>query len=581
MRIFPALVIKRIWYLAAALPGLLAAQDYPKDLRSPVDSTLSLSGNFGELRNNHYHSGFDIRTGNKEGSKIYSVAEGYVSRIRVSPFGYGKALYITHPNGYVSVYGHLKEFNGTIGTYVRKKQYEKESFDVDLLLTAAELPVKKGELIALSGNTGSSSGPHLHFEMRDAATEEVINPLHFGFKVPDKVPPILSTLAIYPAAASSKVNGKNAALFIPLIKKGDGWAFKTGQAISVSGPVYFGIECHDKENASSGKNGVYAMQLSVDTQVVYSFRLDRFAFSETRYANRHIDYSEKKKSERNVQLSHTGSCNLPKAYKASTGKGIAELSSDKNYTITWQASDFAGNSSKLSFKVKGTAIKKETSPVEGKLSRALVEEGNFIKCGEARTISKAHVQVSFPANCLYDDAVFDLRTGDTLPRSLCPVYHIMSDSIPLHVACTLSIKANVPETLTTKALIVSLDKKNRRYPETSEYKDGWLTAQVKSLGSFTVATDTTAPVIKPVNIANGKKITGQKTISLKATDNLSGIKTYRATIDGKWVLMEYEPKKNLFFHTFNEVLSGDTHTFVFEVTDAKANKSTFTATFSN
>ncbi|MGL5889408.1 MAG: M23 family metallopeptidase, partial [Bacteroidia bacterium] len=268
------------WFSSALLfvfPVLMYAHseqtNYPKNyFQTPIDAPLLLAGNFGELRPNHFHAGIDITTQGKEGIAIFAAAEGYVSRIRISPFGYGKALYITHPNGYTTVYGHLRNFNKDIGMYAERNQYEAELFEIDITVPPGALPVKKGEIIARSGNTGGSGGPHLHFEIRDTKTEDALNPLLFGLPVADKVAPTIVRVAIIPLDANARVNGKNQKKYIAL--KSLKGIFVPATAADtlprISGRIGFAVDAYDKESTPHGKNGVYGIRLSINGSDVYA-----------------------------------------------------------------------------------------------------------------------------------------------------------------------------------------------------------------------------------------------------------------------------------------------------------------------
>src|ERR1043165_6921117 len=281
---------------------LFAQENYPKnDFRSPVDTAISLAGNFGEIRPNHFHAGFDIRTNGREGMPVYAVADGYVSRIKISAYGYGKALYISHPNGYTTVYGHLRELDSDIGLFLKKLQYAKQAFEVDTLLSPGVLPVKKGELIALSGNTGGSQEPHLHFEVRDSKTEMPINPYLFGYRIADTVKPRITQLAVYPMDGQSTVNGKHLSKKIaPVYKKGK-YTFLKGDTITVSGNIGFGIECYDTENRAASRNAVYSIELQSGGKRVFYYEMKQFSFENSRYVNAHIDYASKQKHDTKIK----------------------------------------------------------------------------------------------------------------------------------------------------------------------------------------------------------------------------------------------------------------------------------------
>jgi hypothetical protein len=548
-----------------------AAQNtYPLDyFRSPVDTTLTLAGNFGEIRPNHFHAGFDIKTNGKEGMPLYAVAEGYIFRIKISPFGYGKALYIRHPNGYTSVYGHMKSMESGIDAFVKKVQYAKESFEIDTLLAPETIPVKKGQFIGLSGNTGGSQGPHLHFEIRESSTEKPVNPYLFGYKIQDNVKPRITEIAIYPLTPTSSVNGKHVVKKIkPVLLKDKYSAGK--DSIIVNGSIGFGIEAYDTENKSSNQNGVFSIELQSGGKRIYYYEMEKFSFENARYVNTHIDYEEKQKHNNKIQKCFLSKNNQLEIYKGITNNGIINFTDDSIHWIRYIVKDFHGNTSELMLKVKSSSKIKVVAPLADPSELKL-------DCSKENKFTKEDLQVTIPANALYDDIVFSYSKPSSVKGTFSPLHRIHKNDVALQKAITLSIRPNnLPDTLKKKACIVSINEKGGKIYEGGSFKDGMITTQTKTFGNFAVAVDTVAPKIRTAFKYTPKTtvdLSNAKIIGIIANDNLSGIRKYRAKIDGNWVLCEYEYKKDLLFYTFDGTMEKRVHTFEIEVGDDKGNVS--------
>jgi len=564
----------------------------------PTDSSLKIAGNFGEIRPNHFHAGIDVKTAGKEGLMVYAAADGYVSRIKISPWGYGKCLYITHPNGYVTVYAHLKRFYGKIAKYLELEQYRLEQYDVELFPDSNLLNVKQCDTVAISGNTGGSQSPHLHFEIRDAATEHAYNPFLFGFKIEDTVPPKLMTLAIYPANDSSLVNGKNVSRKTKLYGSKGKYKPSPSEKITVSGDIGFGIEAYDYANIKeAGKLGAYSVDLYIDGQRIFYHELNEISFDESRYINSHIDYAEEAKNNKEIQKCFREENNMLSIYQCVVNEGLFRFSDTLTHAVKFIVKDFFGNASELNLRVKSQKSNMPLPKVPPKVNN------NHFNCSEQNKFETDNIKIEIPPCALYSDIDFNyLMSKNTLPKAFAPVHAIHKEDVPLHTNYSLSIKTKpIPENLQSKSTIVLLDgnntmtdQKGSPTPALPEGEGGgrassppsgelegavWITTQTKYFGRFTVALDTVAPSIKPYNIYNGKNMNRAKTISIIISDNLSGIKSYRGTIDGKWILMEFEPKKALLFYEFAEHLGAGKHTFSVEVTDGKNNVRTYKTEF--
>lgn len=556
----------------------LRSQDYPQNyFRNPLDVPIRLSGNFGELRNNHFHAGLDLKTEQRTGLKIYAAAEGYVSRIKVSPYGYGTALYIRHPNGYTTTYGHLSKFSDEIAAYVKKAQYERERFEIELFPEATDLPVYKGQIVAYSGNSGGSAGPHLHFEIRNTANEHPINPLLFGFEIADTREPLIFSLHVYPLNDTSTVNGSHSPLRVNVV--GGNGSYVLQSKIEVDGEIGFGIRGVDKMDHSGNTFGNYSIALLVENDTVYKTKMEEFAFHEGRYINSHIDYEYKWNTGRRVEQSFVDEGNKLRIYKKLTNRGHIVFDEEKTYPIQYVVEDAYGNTSKLNFEVHGKPQANPSNTSSTNVSNPK-EEVYFFPWDQRNTLMKDNILVDMPAGIMYHDIYFGFKVGDTMPGAFTPTYWLHDYKVPLHSYYTISIKTEglSPEQK-SKALIVSTVNGRNKYAEGGKWNGDNISVRTRSFGGYTVVLDEDPPVIRPINIYNGASMKNKWSIHVRAYDRLSGINYYRGTVDGKWVLMEYDAKNDSFVYFFDERLGEGKHTFHFMVTDEVGNTANYTAEF--
>jgi murein DD-endopeptidase MepM/ murein hydrolase activator NlpD len=556
--------------------ALLCGQNMPNypqgDFINPLEIPLSLAGNFGELRGNHFHSGFDFRTNGEEGYLIRAVADGYVSRIKVSAFGYGNALYITHKNGYVSVYGHLQRYDSIISNYVFKKQYELESYEVDLFPQKNEIIVTQGQLIALSGNTGGSEGPHLHFEIRDQKTEETINPYFFGFAIEDTIAPTIEGIAIYPLEMNSMVNGSYKVKYVEL-KKTEINNYALKEEIILSGKIGFGLITYDIENGSSNKNGTYSYLLNVDTSQLFKYACNRFEFDQTRYINAHLDFEKMKQNKDRYQRCFLLPNNKIHHYTTDERKGVYDFNDTLHHTVTIKALDFKNNSSTFEMVCKS---KIATHLTIDKLPKEI------FAFNKTNLLKKEDVLVELPLNCLYEDSPVKYAKTAGTGKLLSDIHHVLNEETPVHFAYTLSIK---PKTKALKKndklLIVSIDEEGHPSSEGGTFENGFVIAKLKHFGNFAVMMDTTAPSAKLLNYDKENSVFKHNEIKLKISDDLSGIKSYKGSIDDAWVLMVHDNKEKTLTYTFDEKLlkTEGEHIFMVIIVDKKGNSKKLTSKF--
>lgn len=530
----------RFYLFTLLFAGSLFAQiDYPKDyFRSPLDIPMQLSGNFGELRPNHFHAGFDLKTLQMEGLNVYAVADGYVSRIKISTFGNGKAIYITHPNGYTSVYGHLQRATDEIEDLIKKTHYSQQSFEIEMYLKPGQLVVKKGQRIALSGNTGASEGPHLHFEFRDNVTEFIINPMFFGYDkmLKDTKKPMISNIYVYPLDDETTVNQSKRPLLLNLVLKKDG-TYQADKVVA-NGRIGFGINAFDYDDVSYNKNGVYKVQSFYNGTPNFGYQFDTYSFDEMRYINAFIDYSRYKKMQQRVQkLFMKNPFNLS-IIKTDMTNGIIAVAPNLTAIYRIEVSDFYGNLTTVSIPIKQESL----SAIIGKepvLSKYLVKANND------SNFSKENISVFFPAGTFYEDFYlnFDVK-NDTL--------FLHDDTVPAHTNFTISIEdSKYTEAQREKVFIASINDKKISYIP-SYRKDNIFTAKVKTLGKFALVLDTIAPKISIAKSIEGKWLSDKKLLQLSISDGLSGIKSYNGYLNDKWVLFEYDNKTRKITHDFSD-----------------------------
>lgn len=542
-------------------------EKYPKDyFQSPIKIPIILSGSFGELRNNHFHSGLDIRTDGKEGLEIFSAAEGYISRIKVSQFGFGKAIYITHPNGFTTVYAHLSKFAPKIEAYVKSVQYKKETYEIEeTRFKENDFPIEKGELIAFSGDTGSSGGPHLHFEIRNTNNENVINPLFFGYAINDSIPPVFQSVKVYPLSENSHINHQNNSFQLSLKKSIDG-AF-IADKITANNTIGFGVDVFDKGNDSFYKLGIQSLEMFVNGKRFYLHDLETFSFSESKLINLHIDYEHFKKYKTRFQKTFIDSINTLSTYKNLLNFGKIIIQKDLNYTIEIIAKDFFGNSSVLKIPVIG----KKTSAVLTKKTDTTAYKINAKKFNK---FSLENVTIAFPKNTFYKDTYLDFKIENGIAK-------IHNPTIPLDDNFTLTFDVSKYTDEEKKQLyIANIDKpKYPRYQITRK-KDSTFFTTTKYLGNYTLAIDNQAPKVSLLHIKEGQWISNSETLKVKISDVGAGIDTFKASLNDEWILMEYNHKTGILTYDFNDkILVGSKHLFKIVVYDNVGNTNELSATF--
>jgi hypothetical protein len=540
------------------------AKSYPKGyFMYPVDATKSLSANFGELRANHYHMGLDCRTNQVENRRVWAAADGFISRISIAPFGFGRAIYIQHPNGFTTVYGHLNLFYPELEKFVKEKQYELESWQVSLEFKPNQFPVKKGQLIAYSGNTGGSMGPHVHFEIRDTKTDKVFNPLLFDMPLPDNVSPSIVRLYMYDRCISTySQSPKN----LPIKQTGNNYT-TTQPLITVhTDKISFGISANDKLSGSNNPNGIYESIIYMDGKALSGFQLDSISYDETRYLNAHIDY--KTKAAGGPYIQHLS--RLPGypegVYKDINGDGVIELNDDKIHQIKIVVKDANGNTSNLEFKIQKGLIT-EKGGVE---SDPNYQDKKEFHPGFVNVFEGKGMQLYLSPKALYDSISFSYsEKKSSTADAVSPLFTVLSGLIPSQDYFTIQLKANqiFKAKLSDKILM------RQSWASKSEIvkvkKDGdWYVGKFRNFGNFELLIDTIPPTI--TGFANNANLSKSSRIIITPKDNNEEIASFRAELDGKWLRFTND-KARSYIYIFDEKCARGKHELKITVEDLAGN----------
>ncbi|SHL75872.1 M23 family metallopeptidase [Myroides odoratimimus] len=558
VRILPSLFLSVL--------GTFAYAQNTETFDSPLNISIHASGNFGELRGTHFHTGLDIKTQQRIGLPVYAPADGYVSRIKVSTWGYGKALYIDHPNGQTTVYGHLDSYAGDIATLVLNRHYSEKNFEIEIFPRKNEVLVKKGQIIAYTGNTGGSGGPHLHYEIRDTKTQNIINPLKEGMDklLTDTQAPTVNGLYVYPVGVGAMANDNETQQQLSYVTQSDG-SFLTSP-VKARGDISFGIDIHDTANFNANKNGVYMVETFVNGKALFSYKFDTFSFSETGYVNALIDYERYVSTKKKVQKLFYEKPYSLSVLKVDPTKGIISVKSGQNYNYSIVLSDYHGNKKTINIPVEYTDATAKVKKSEAKGEYKIVTDRDYI-------FEKKNVTVSFPIKTFYNDFLMDMSVEDDVLKLHKPVVPLAKNILVSFDTSSMNISNR------DKAFIARVDGGKRDYFKTAKKGNLW-SIYTKSFGDYKILVDEKEPVIEKPSFTEGQWLTKESQISFLIKDDLSGINTITGFINGNWILLDYDYKTRKIVHKFSDgkVVTGR-NDVVIKVKDNVGNEGTFESHF--
>ena len=535
-----------------------AAQEYPQDyFRNPLDVPLKLVANFGELRTNHWHMGLDIRTRQKVNLPVFAAADGYISRVSVEPGGFGQAIYINHPNGFTTLYGHLNSFFPALAAYIKQQQYANESWRINLIIPADLFPVKKGDLIALSGSTGASEGPHVHFEIRDTKTENCLNPLLFGFPIADAVAPTITRLAMYDRNKSTYAQSPQ---LLSIKKTGAVYSIPGGLIRVGSDRISFAIGAVDRFTGVGNSNGIYSARIVMDDKAVSEFILDDISYNDTRYINAQLDHPYKSRAGSSLQhiTPLPGAQNV--VYHVYNNDGAIHLTDTNAHTIIIEVKDANANTSKILFKVQ----KDESLTVMNANANAEKFLPNNVNIFE-----RENFELFTTEQTIYDTINISYNISSTA-NAASPVFNFLNSAIPAHDSITVRIKPDIiiPDEWKNRVVIKNISG-TRSFIQKAEWQREWLAAKFRQFGSFQAFVDTESPTINnpPLNLSKASRIV------FTPKDNFNSIKNFRAELDGQWLRFTNDKGKT-WIYSFDEKFSKGSHELKVTIEDEAGNITT-------
>jgi Peptidase family M23 len=533
-------VIFSVVYCTPATAQLFPPKNYPKGYFSyPVGAPVGLSANFGELRPNHWHMGLDCKTNKRENLPIYAAAEGYIAKIKIEPYGFGRAIYINHPNGLTTLYAHLNDFYPELETWVKEQQYKRESWRVFLdSMPPGLFPVTRGQFIANSGNTGGSQGPHLHFEIRETISDKVLNPMLFGFNIPDAVPPKIIRLAVYDRCKSVY---EQIPVMMGLKQKGN--TYTTNNININTEKVSFAISATDAVSGNANPNGIYEAVIYDNNIPLCGFQLDSIGYNETRFLNAHIDYKLKINGGPYVQHISALPGYADGIYKNFNGDGVVNLNDGGVHHIRIVVKDANGNTAELVFDIRGTNNGLDTPGCNDSLQ---TDKGSMFFPRIINILDQPGIFFHTSEKTMYDSIRFKYaRIKTTLPQYYSDIHQVHTPAVPVHDYFTINLKPDiaVPASLRDKLLIKRSYTGGKYDIFKGKWKGEWLSAAFRGFGNFAIVADTIPPVITPVGFKNDAVMTKAAGFSFIVRDNYEEITRFSAQLDGKWMLFSNDKGK--------------------------------------
>jgi len=524
------------------------------DFHTPIDAPFDLSGTFGEFRS-RFHTGIDFKSRGVQGQKIFSIEDGYVSRIEVNNYGYGKVIYIDHLNGFTSVYAHLKNFNSELDEYVKSELYKSKRNSIKKFPKTNQLRINKGEVIGYSGNTGRSFGPHLHFEIRDTKSQDAINPLMFNYSYKDDERPIIRGLYIINENNSLVRNSP----IRKKVKKINDSTY-TVDDFEYNGKIGIGLDIYDIQYKNLyNQNGVYKVELFIDSTLKYSYKMDKIKFSENHYKKIMYDYLSLAQKNKKVLKIYTPRNSDLSFLKNNKFNGIINSDSIRNNSLLVRVSDWNGNSSSIKFNIKAN----------DSISRRSSYNGIEILTNQNYTLNKNSSIIEIGKNTFYDDLLMNISyQSDTLNlgKEKDPFRSSIMIKLPHKISDTLELRQSFVGKIINRKISYISSKKNKSY----------IYASTSSLGEYIISKDTLKPDIKPINFTNKSNIKVKNTLKLRLKDDLSGIKNYSSYFNGNWALFEYEPKSNMIFHNLSDgIIKDGENELIIKYEDGVGNKGVY------